>query len=108
MVSLRGVEPPLAGGPHEGVIPSWAWISRALSHSSRVSLTQRDTIEISHRFRNSLPPSSCDGDPAPNLALPVAVAILLILTLLLKGDRMVLPDGGSIGDVFSVDDPDRG
>ena len=30
IVSLRGVDPPLAGGPHTGVSPSWACISRAL------------------------------------------------------------------------------
>ena len=31
MVSRSGVDPPLAGGPHTGVRPSWAWISRALN-----------------------------------------------------------------------------
>lgn len=30
MVSLKGVDPPLAGGPQTGVNPSWACISRAL------------------------------------------------------------------------------
>lgn len=28
--------------------------------------------------------------------------------LLPKGDRIALPDGGSIGDVFAVEDPERG
>lgn len=65
-------------------------------------------MQISHRFKKSLPPSSCDGDPAPSLALPVEVAMLLMVTLLLKGDRVVLPGGGSTGDVFSVEDPDGG
>lgn len=36
------------------------------------------------------------------------MAILLTLALLPKGDRIALPDGGSIGDVFAVEDPDRG
>lgn len=62
----------------------------------------------SHRLEYSLPPSSCDGDPAPSLALPVGMAILLTLALLPKGDRIALPGGGSIGDVFAVEDPDRG
>ena len=30
IVSLKGVDPPLAGGPQTGVSPSWACISRAL------------------------------------------------------------------------------
>jgi len=94
MVSLNGVEPPLAGGPQKfgfGVRPSEACISRA-------------------RFEYGLAaPSSCDGDPAPDLAFAVAaLPTPLLLPAFPKVDRTALPDGASIGDVLAVDDPDRG
>lgn len=89
MVSRKGVEPPLAGGPHMlGVRPSCAWISRAL-------------------FEYNRPPSSCDGEPAPNRAL---LAALIPFTGLgfPNGDRTALPAGASIGEVVAVEEPDRG
>lgn len=61
---------------------------------------------VSHRLIYSLPPSSCDGDPAPSLELPLGAAIVLELPTFPNGDRVGLPAGGSIGDVFPVDDPD--
>lgn len=61
---------------------------------------------FSHRFEYSLPPSSCDGDPAPNLALPGALPIPLTLGGFPKGDLIELFIGVSIGDVFAVEDPD--
>lgn len=63
---------------------------------------------VTHRLGNSLAPSSCDGDPAPNLELPAGVVKLLALTPLPNGDRIALLGPGSIGDVFVVDDPDIG
>lgn len=62
----------------------------------------------SHRFEYSLPPSSCEGDPAPDLALPGVFTILLIALGFPNGDRTALVEGSSIGDVFEVGDPDRG
>ena len=53
-------------------------------------------------------PSSCDGEPAPDRVL------LLILPEEFKppdspnGDLNALPLEGSIGDVFAVEDPERG
>jgi len=64
------------------------------------------TSIFSHRFEYSLPPSSCDGDPAPNLALPGALAIPLTLGGFPKGDLIELFVGVSIGDVFAVEDAD--
>lgn len=63
---------------------------------------------FTHRFEYSLPPSSCDGDPAPSLALPVAAAILLGPPGFPNGDRTGLLAGGSIGEVSAVDDSDLG
>ena len=66
MVSLRGVDPPLAGGPHTppGVVkPSCAWISRALGafqaqqHRDRQSRAWKLECET-NRFENNLPPIS--------------------------------------------------
>lgn len=51
-----------------------------------VSQIQRlcKTTRLSHRFPYSLPPAkSGDGEPAPNLALPVGAAMFSELVLLL-------------------------
>jgi len=64
------------------------------------------TSKFSHRFEYSLPPSSCDGDPAPNLALAGALPIPLTLGGFPKGDLIALFVGVSIGDVFAVEEPD--
>ena len=50
MVSRRGVEPPLAGGPHIGVSPSCAWISLALFTNISISYIQRSVM----RYRSPL------------------------------------------------------
>ncbi len=61
---------------------------------------------LSHRFEYNLPLSSCDGDPAPNLAFPIGVAMLLTLGLLEKVGLFALPGVCSTGDVFAVEEPD--
>ena len=62
-----------------------------------------------YRFEYSLPPSSPDGDPAPDLAFPVVLPTPFMLVGFPNGDRTAfpVPDAGSIGDVFAVEDPDR-
>ena len=61
------------------------------------------------RFEKSLPapPSSCDGEPVPDLAIAVAV-LTLLLPGFPNGDRTAVPACGSIGEVLAVEDPDRG
>lgn len=109
MVSRKGVEPPLAGGPHMlGVKPSCAWISRALEMTPSLSdALSNSTPFFTYLFEYSRPPSSCDGEPAPNRVL---LAALIPFTGLgfPNGDRTALPAGASIGEVVAVDDPDRG
>lgn len=51
------------------------------------------------------PPSSCDGEPVPDLALPAAAVLLPGFP---NGDRPAVPGGGSMGDVLAVEEPDRG
>lgn len=63
---------------------------------------------MTHRFEYNLVPSSCDGDPAPNLALPMVPGVLLRPFGPPNGDLTLFPLGGSIGEVFVVDDPDLG
>ncbi len=62
-----------------------------------------------YRFEYSLPPNSPDGDPAPDLTFPVVLPTPFMPVGLPKGERTALPvpDGGSIGDEFAVEDPDR-
>ena len=62
---------------------------------------------IAYRLEYSLPPTSCEGEPAPILALPI-VFVIPFTPGAPNGDLIVLPAGGSIGDVFAVDEPDRG
>ena len=64
-------------------------------------------MALAYRFEYSLPPISCEGEPAPILALPIGVAIPFAPGGP-NGDLIELPAGGSIGDVFAVDEPDRG
>lgn len=52
-------------------------------------------------------PSSWDGDPAPSRALLLAPLILDRPFGCPKGDRTA-PEGGSMGDVLAVDEPDLG
>lgn len=62
---------------------------------------------LSHRFGYSLPPSSCDGEPAPSLALPRPVPIELIVFVPPNGDFIELPVEGSTGDVLLAFEDDR-
>lgn len=62
---------------------------------------------FTYRFEYNRPPSSCDGEPAPNRTLP-AVPIPFIELGLPKGERTVLPAGASIGEVLAVDEPESG
>lgn len=63
----------------------------------------------SHRLEYSLPPpSSCEGEPVPDLTFDVAVLMLLLLVGFPKGDRTAVLAGCSMGDVLAVDDPERG
>ena len=62
----------------------------------------------SHLFEYSRPLSSCDGEPAPSLVLPVLEVMPFTLPGFPKGDFMAVPLGGSIGEVLAVDDPESG
>lgn len=64
-------------------------------------------LDLPYRLEYNRLPSSCDGDPVPNLAL-FADPIALKEPGLPKGDRTTLPAGASIGEVLAVDEPDRG
>jgi len=65
--------------------------------------------KLPYRFEYSLPPNSPDGDPVPDLAIPVVPPTPFMLVGFPKGDRTALPvpDGGSIGEVLAVEDSDR-
>ena len=52
--------------------------------------------------------NSCEGEPAPSLTFEVAFPIVLGAAPLVSGNLSEFPDGGSIGEVEVVDDPDRG
>lgn len=62
---------------------------------------------FTYRFEYSRPPSSCDGDPAPNRELLVA-PMPLAEAGFPNGDRTALPAGASIGEVLAVEEPERG
>jgi hypothetical protein len=53
-------------------------------------------------------PSSCDGDPAPDRALLAILPAEFKPPDRPKGDLNALPLEGSVGDVFAVEDPERG
>ena len=104
IVSRRGVELPLVGGPHMGgVKPSCAWISRALA----LNFSQQDDVfqRVTYRFEYSRPPYSCDGDPAPSLAPWAAEASGFDV---FPGKRRAPLLGGSTGEVVPVDEPEWG
>lgn len=70
--------------------------------------THHDATWITYRFEYKRPPSSCEGEPAPNRALfgespeftnPFAVP---------NGDFIELPGGGSTGELAPVEGPDWG
>jgi hypothetical protein len=60
-----------------------------------------------YRLENNLlePLRSCDGEPAPDRVLP---AILPEFKAPRKGDLSEPALEGSVGDVFAVEDPERG
>lgn len=102
MVSRKGVELPLVGGPHIcGVNPSCAWISRALSPN--VSQTRDVFQSATNRLENNRPPYSCDGEPLPSRA-PAAVFPSGLEVFPEKRREPLL--GGSTGEVFPVDEPE--
>lgn len=59
---------------------------------------------VAYRLEYSLPPTSCEGEPAPILAPPI-VFVIPLTPGGPNGDRTALPPGGSIGDVLAVDEP---
>jgi len=64
---------------------------------------------ITHRLEYSLPPSSCEGEPAPNLAPPAVLPVPPSPFGFPKGDLSEeVPVPGSIGDELAVDEPDCG
>lgn len=109
MVSRRGVELPLVGGPHIcGVSPSCAWISRALS--SDVSQLEKGCLfqSATNRLEYNLPPRSCEGDPAPRRMPAAALPRELDVFAAGIGKRTEPLEGGSMGEVVPVDEPERG
>lgn len=62
---------------------------------------------MAYLLEYSLPPTSCEGEPAPILVLPIGFVIPFTPGAP-NGDRTALPAAGSIGDVFAVDEPDWG
>ena len=51
---------------------------------------------------------SCEGEPAPNFATPVVFPRPFIIPVAPKADLKAPLVGGSIGEVFAVEEPDRG
>jgi len=108
MVSRRGVELPLVGGPQScGPRPSCAWISRALIYSQLYPIKFL-FHHATNRFEYSLLPNSCEGEPAPKRTPAAAFPSPFGLLPLPKGNRIELLGGGSIGDVAAVEEPERG
>lgn len=112
MFSRKGVEPPLVGGPHGfGVKPSCAWISLAL-RKARVRLHELryrlQAPSITYRFEYNRPPSSCEGEPAPNRALFDESPEFTSPFVFPNGDFITLPGGGSTGELAPVEGPDWG
>jgi len=102
------VELPLVGGPQTLTgRPSWACISRALR--MRLGCASASGC-LSYLLENSLLglPNSCDGEPAPDRALLVIFPAEFKPPDKPKGDLKAFPLDGSVGDVFAVEDPERG
>jgi hypothetical protein len=61
-----------------------------------------------YRLENSLlePPRSCDGEPAPDRVLPAILPVAFKAPR--KGDLSEPALEGSVGEVFAVEDPERG
>jgi hypothetical protein len=112
MFSRRGVELPLVGGPQTLTgRPSWACISRALRRRLGCAAAfGGEEGGSSYLLENNLLalPNSCDGDPAPDRALLAILPAEFKPPDKPKGDLNALPLEGSVGDVFAVEDPERG
>jgi hypothetical protein len=110
MVSRRGVELPLVGGPHIcGASPSCAWISRALQSDVSQNPYRCLFQGATNRFEYNLLPNSCEGEPAPTLTPAVAFPSELDVFAAGTGKRMEPLDGGSAGEVVPVEEaPERG
>jgi hypothetical protein len=108
MFSRRGVELPLVGGPQTLTgRPSWAWISRALRRRLGCASALGGSSYLLENNRLALP-NSCDGDPAPDRALLAILPAEFKPPDRPKGDLNALPLEGSVGEVFAVEDPERG
>lgn len=55
-----------------------------------------------------MPPSSCDGEPAPDRVLLAILPAEFKLPGNPKGDLKAFPLEGSVGEVLAVEDPERG
>lgn len=108
MFSRRGVELPLVGGPQTLTgRPSWAWISRALQRRLGCASLSGGSPYLLENSLLALP-NSCDGDPAPDRALLAILPAEFKPPDKPKGDLNALPLEGSVGEVFAVEDPERG
>jgi hypothetical protein len=58
-------------------------------------------------LENNLPPNSCEGDPAPNLT-PAATFPNPPAEVAGIGNRIDPLEGGSMGEVAAVEEPERG
>lgn len=68
-----------------------------------------EEVALTYRRENSLPPSSCEGDPAPSLALPAVARPLAPRPLVpAKEDLSGLPVEDSMGELLAVEEFERG
>ena len=65
---------------------------------------------VSYLLENNLlaPPSSCEGEPAPDRVFPAILPAAFNPPGNPNGDRSALPLEGSIGEVLAVEEPERG
>lgn len=110
IVSRRGVELPLVGGPHGcAPNPSCAWISRALGVFIRIVYKIVDGGSfLTYRLGKSLLLYSFEGEAAPMRWPPAALADGVLLPGVPSGYRTAALEGGSMGEVAAVEEPDRG
>ena len=116
MFSRRGVDPPLVGGPHTLRLltgrPSCACISRCLCKHLSAHVPILDNPEKSYLLENNLlaplPSCSCDGEPAPDRVFPAILPVEFRPPGSPNGDLNGFPLEASMGDVFAVEDPERG
>lgn len=58
-------------------------------------------------YGRAAPPSSCDGDPAPDRDVPPILPAEVSPGGKPKGD-LIEPAVGSVGELFALGDPERG